>query len=158
MLKPSFLSTSRSYFIASSDGVNFIGYQTADEGGNFGAQRDSGPRLAISQGSRAQVIDGLILSPTALDRADVLARTNETPMVLVGERVYDVPYDHIAIDNVAALSETLAAELSGTAVRVTVLCPTFVKTNIVESGRISQESSELAVKLMRWFQRYSSSR
>ena len=38
---------------------------------------------------------------------------------------------------VLSLSETLAAELSGTAVKVTVLCPTFVKTNIVESGRIS---------------------
>jgi NAD(P)-dependent dehydrogenase (short-subunit alcohol dehydrogenase family) len=51
---------------------------------------------------------------------------------------------------VLSLSETLAAELSGTAVRVTVLCPTFVKTNIVESGRISEESGELATKLMRW--------
>lgn len=51
---------------------------------------------------------------------------------------------------VLSLSETLAAELSGTGIRVTVLCPTFVKTNIVESGRISQESSDLATKLMRW--------
>lgn len=55
---------------------------------------------------------------------------------------------------VVSLSETLAAELSGTGVNVTVLCPTFVRTNIVdsglESGRISAESSELAAKLMRW--------
>ncbi len=51
---------------------------------------------------------------------------------------------------VLSLSETLAAELSGTGVRVTVLCPTFVKTNIVESGRISAESGELAARLMRW--------
>jgi NAD(P)-dependent dehydrogenase (short-subunit alcohol dehydrogenase family) len=51
---------------------------------------------------------------------------------------------------VLSLSETLAAELSGAGVRVTVLCPTFVKTNIVESGRISTESGELAAKLMRW--------
>lgn len=51
---------------------------------------------------------------------------------------------------VLSLTETLAAELSGTAIRVTVLCPTFVKTNILESGRISKESSELAGKLMRW--------
>ncbi|MDT5218372.1 MAG: hypothetical protein QOF15_477 [Mycobacterium sp.] len=51
---------------------------------------------------------------------------------------------------VLSLSETLAAELSGTAIKVTVLCPTFVKTNIVESGRISDQSSELATKLMRW--------
>ena len=51
---------------------------------------------------------------------------------------------------VLSLSETLAAELAGTAVRVTVLCPTFVKTNILESGRISEQSNELAAKLMRW--------
>ncbi|MGH3633212.1 SDR family NAD(P)-dependent oxidoreductase [Mycobacterium sp.] len=51
---------------------------------------------------------------------------------------------------VVSLSETLAAELSGSGVNVTVLCPTFVKTNIVESGRISAQSNQLATKLMRW--------
>ncbi|EUA26431.1 short chain dehydrogenase family protein [Mycobacterium intracellulare 1956] len=51
---------------------------------------------------------------------------------------------------VLSLSETLAAELAGTPVRVTVLCPTFVRTNILETGRISEQSSELAAKLMRW--------
>jgi len=51
---------------------------------------------------------------------------------------------------VLSLSETLAAELSGTGVNVTVLCPTFVKTNIVESGRITAQSSDLANALMRW--------
>lgn len=43
---------------------------------------------------------------------------------------------------VRSLSETLAAELSGTGVRVTVLCPSFVKTNIVESGRISDDARQ----------------
>jgi NAD(P)-dependent dehydrogenase (short-subunit alcohol dehydrogenase family) len=51
---------------------------------------------------------------------------------------------------VLSLSETLAAELSGSGVHVTVLCPTFVKTNIVSSGRITTESSDLADRLMRW--------
>jgi NAD(P)-dependent dehydrogenase (short-subunit alcohol dehydrogenase family) len=51
---------------------------------------------------------------------------------------------------VLSLSETLAAELSGTGVNVTVLCPTFVKTNIVESGRISDKSTQMASRLMRW--------
>jgi NAD(P)-dependent dehydrogenase (short-subunit alcohol dehydrogenase family) len=51
---------------------------------------------------------------------------------------------------VLSLSETLAAELSGTGINVTVLCPTFVKTNIVEAGRISAQSTQLADKLMRW--------
>lgn len=49
-----------------------------------------------------------------------------------------------------SLSETLAAELSGTAVNVTVLCPTFVKTNIVESGRIPAKTTQFANRIMRW--------
>ena len=51
---------------------------------------------------------------------------------------------------VLSLSETLAAELSGVPVNVTALCPTFVKTNIVESGRMSTGSVTLANRLMRW--------
>ena len=51
---------------------------------------------------------------------------------------------------VLSLSETLSAELCGTGVNVTVLCPTFVKTNIVESGRITGKSTQLADRLMRW--------
>ncbi|MET0450533.1 MAG: SDR family NAD(P)-dependent oxidoreductase [Mycobacterium sp.] len=55
---------------------------------------------------------------------------------------------------VLSLSETLAAELSGTGINVTVLCPTFVKTNILvaggNSGHISAQSTQLADKLMRW--------
>jgi NAD(P)-dependent dehydrogenase (short-subunit alcohol dehydrogenase family) len=51
---------------------------------------------------------------------------------------------------VLMLSETLAAELSGTGVKVTVLCPTFVKTNILEAGRISTETNQFAHKIMRW--------
>ncbi|HEY1842234.1 MAG TPA: SDR family NAD(P)-dependent oxidoreductase [Mycobacterium sp.] len=49
---------------------------------------------------------------------------------------------------VLMLSETLAAELSGSGVKVTVLCPTFVKTNIIESGRLSADATRLANQLM----------
>lgn len=61
------------------------------------------------------------------------------------------PYN-VSKAGVLSLSETLAAELSGSGVKVTVLCPTFVKTNILEtgSGRITEASSDLAHKLMRW--------
>lgn len=51
---------------------------------------------------------------------------------------------------VLALSETLAAELSGTGVTVTVLCPTFVKTNIVDNPRIEESAAALAANLMTW--------
>lgn len=51
---------------------------------------------------------------------------------------------------VLALSETLSSELSGTGVTVSVLCPTFVKTNVARDGRISGPSSELAATMMKW--------
>jgi short-subunit dehydrogenase len=46
---------------------------------------------------------------------------------------------NVAKAGVIALSETLAAELTGTKIGVTVLCPTFFKTNIVKSGRFVED-------------------
>ncbi len=51
---------------------------------------------------------------------------------------------------VLALSTTLAAELSGTGVRVTAVCPTMVKTNIMDSGRLTTQSAQQGRTLMRW--------
>ena len=51
---------------------------------------------------------------------------------------------------VLALSETLAAEMAGSGIHVTALCPTFVKTNIVRDGRIPQNTSRMGQKLMEW--------
>jgi short-subunit dehydrogenase len=57
---------------------------------------------------------------------------------------------NVAKAGVVALSETLAAELRGTQVGVTVLCPTFFQTNIVNAGRFSDpETRRLADRLMR---------
>lgn len=51
---------------------------------------------------------------------------------------------------VLALTETLAAEMSGSGVSVSALCPTFVQTNITRDGRIAAGSSSFADKLMKW--------
>jgi hypothetical protein len=58
------------------------------------------------------------------------------------------PYN-VSKAGVVALSETLAGELAGTGVHVSVLCPTFVKTNILQTEHITPGSSELAEVLMR---------
>jgi DNA-binding LacI/PurR family transcriptional regulator len=58
--------------------------------------------ILVSQGFRARVIDGLILSPIELEADDLRSRDHDAPLVLLGEREYDLPFDHIAIDNVAA--------------------------------------------------------
>jgi short-subunit dehydrogenase len=48
---------------------------------------------------------------------------------------------NVAKAGVVSLSETLAAELYGTGVAVTVLCPTFFKTDVVRSGRFTDEKT-----------------
>ncbi|MDG4809635.1 LacI family DNA-binding transcriptional regulator [Micromonospora sp. WMMD1120] len=75
-----------------------LGYTLVME--NTAADRET--ELSLLGGSHRHIIDGLILSPVRVGRAEVLARTPDTPLVLIGEGVHDVPYDHIAIDNVAA--------------------------------------------------------
>ncbi len=57
------------------------------------------------------------------------------------------PYN-VTKAGVLALTETLAAEMSGTGIHVTALCPTFVKTNIVKDGRIEGGSADFAAKLI----------
>ncbi|GAA3232269.1 LacI family DNA-binding transcriptional regulator [Nonomuraea helvata] len=59
----------------------------------------------VAEGFRARLIDGLIFSPLALTPEDLAARMDDTPMVLLGERVYEGPADHIVVDNVAAAKE-----------------------------------------------------
>ncbi|MBT0566299.1 SDR family NAD(P)-dependent oxidoreductase [Williamsia sp. CHRR-6] len=51
---------------------------------------------------------------------------------------------------VLALSETIAAESAGTELAVTVLCPTFVKTNVAVDGRITDQATKLAETVMRY--------
>jgi short-subunit dehydrogenase len=51
---------------------------------------------------------------------------------------------------VLALSETLKAEMTGSGVAVTALCPTFVKTNIMTNGRMPASTTKMAQRLMEW--------
>lgn len=47
-----------------------------------------------------------------------------------------------------SLSETLAADMGGSGVKVTVVCPTFVRTNVARDGRIAGASAEFAAKMI----------
>jgi DNA-binding LacI/PurR family transcriptional regulator len=59
----------------------------------------------IARGLRHDVIDGLVLSPLAMDPAGIAAAARDLPMVLLGERELPPSVDHVAIDNVAAARE-----------------------------------------------------
>ncbi|HVX46801.1 MAG TPA: LacI family DNA-binding transcriptional regulator [Mycobacteriales bacterium] len=58
----------------------------------------------VLDGIRDHLIDGLIFSPLAVGRSELQQRSDQTPMVLLGEAAVGGA-DHVAIDNVAAARE-----------------------------------------------------
>lgn len=65
-----------------------------------GGRRDR--ELAVAAGLRNGLVDGVILNPLQMTRADFARRRPDTPLVLLGERAHDSAADHVAIDNIAA--------------------------------------------------------
>ncbi|HWD68739.1 MAG TPA: LacI family DNA-binding transcriptional regulator [Solirubrobacteraceae bacterium] len=57
--------------------------------------------MVMSKGSAA-MFDGIILSPLALSRAELIQRDPATPLVLLGEHIAGSGFDHVSIDNVSA--------------------------------------------------------
>jgi DNA-binding LacI/PurR family transcriptional regulator len=56
----------------------------------------------VVNGLGSHLIDGLILSALALELADLSAVERRVPVVLLGERFFGAPFDHVAVDNVTA--------------------------------------------------------
>jgi DNA-binding LacI/PurR family transcriptional regulator len=59
-------------------------------------------REMVMEGSRGALFDGVILSPLSLSQAELAERDSSVPLVLLGERIADGGFDHVAIDNVLA--------------------------------------------------------
>lgn len=58
-------------------------------------------RLVLS-GMRSHMVDGVVFSPLALSAEEIAARTDDIPLVLLGERRTPTQFDHVAVDSVAA--------------------------------------------------------
>ncbi|MCU1490956.1 MAG: LacI family transcriptional regulator [Acidimicrobiaceae bacterium] len=68
-------------------------------------QTDGDPdkeRKLLQDRERSHLFDGLIFSPLGLGAAELAETSGKTPVVLLGERVNEGPFDHVTIDNVAA--------------------------------------------------------
>jgi DNA-binding LacI/PurR family transcriptional regulator len=74
---------------------------------------DPREELRVACGAGDPVIDGVILSPLRLEQNRLAHRERRLPLVLLGERDYEVPADHVLIDNVAAARD-VTAHLVGT--------------------------------------------
>ncbi|WP_344632168.1 LacI family DNA-binding transcriptional regulator [Streptomyces glaucosporus] len=77
--------------------------------------------LRVLQGLRERLVDGLVLSPVSVGREELAARTDGTPLVLLGERVLDGPVHHVDIDNRRAAREATEHLISLGRTRVGVI-------------------------------------
>ncbi len=68
--------------------------------------------LEVLTGQRRMFTDGLIYSPLALGPEDVDALGVDYPMVLLGERIFGGPADHVTMSNVEAARAATAHLLS----------------------------------------------
>ncbi|MEV0096318.1 LacI family DNA-binding transcriptional regulator [Streptomyces sp. NPDC050738] len=66
---------------------------------------DPAEELRIACGLSDPLIDGVLLSPLRLDEQVLGARKQRVPLVLLGEQSYEIPADHVLIDNAAAARE-----------------------------------------------------
>lgn len=68
-------------------------------------EQTSGDRereLQVVTGGRLRLTDGLLFSPSALGQNDAASLSTEFPLVLLGERIFNGPTDHVAMHNTSS--------------------------------------------------------
>ncbi|MEU2336681.1 LacI family DNA-binding transcriptional regulator [Streptomyces sp. NPDC006654] len=85
-----------------------------------GARRES--ELAAVSLSRNRLYDGLILSTVGMDRADLEALEVDHPVVILGERIFGGPADHVAMPNEAASEAATRHLLERGCRRIALVC------------------------------------
>jgi LacI family transcriptional regulator, repressor for deo operon, udp, cdd, tsx, nupC, and nupG len=59
----------------------------------------------VLSGMNPGMVDGILFSPLGIERSEYENRRDNTPLVLLGERISGTGFDHVAIDNVAAAAD-----------------------------------------------------
>jgi DNA-binding LacI/PurR family transcriptional regulator len=77
--------------------------------------------LTVASGLGSSLVGGVILSPLSLSRQQLARRTDEVPLVLLGEHAYGLDCDHVALDNVSAARQATEHLLGLGRTRVAVI-------------------------------------
>jgi DNA-binding LacI/PurR family transcriptional regulator len=85
---------------------------------------DRAKELAILSGPRLPMIDGLLFSPHEIGEEDMGALTTKIPLVLLGERIFGAPVDHVTMQNVEGARAATMHLLSLGRRRIAVVGPT----------------------------------
>ncbi len=78
-------------------------------------EQTSGQReaeLRAVSASRPRFLDGLLFSPVSLGQADAEALAVDRPLVLLGERIFDGPTDHVTMHNMSSAQAAVEHLLS----------------------------------------------
>ena len=73
-------------------------------------QRDA--ELRVVSGSRPHFLDGLLFSPVSLGQDDAGALNHDVPLVLLGERIFGGPTDHVTMHNTSSAQAAVEHLLS----------------------------------------------
>ena len=84
-----------------------------------GAERNR--ELEVLHGTRRQMTDGLIFSPLALGEDDRAEFTVDYPLVLLGERIFHAPADHVTMANVEGAYAATRLLIEGGRRRIAVI-------------------------------------
>jgi DNA-binding LacI/PurR family transcriptional regulator len=82
---------------------------------------DRTTELELLRGSRVAMMDGLLFSPLGLSNDDVGVLEVDYPLVLLGERIFNAPSDHVTMENVEGAATAVRHLLSIGRRRVVVL-------------------------------------
>lgn len=82
---------------------------------------DPARELEVLNGARRQMTDGLLFSPLGLGNEDAAALEVGFPLVLLGERIFDGPVDHVTMENVDAARAATEHLLAGGRRRIAVI-------------------------------------
>lgn len=77
--------------------------------------------IAMLSSPRRQLADGLIFSPLGMGQDDAALLQVDYPMVLLGERIFGGPVDHVTMRNIEAAQAATALLLAGGRRRVAVI-------------------------------------
>ncbi|NLE22889.1 MAG: LacI family transcriptional regulator [Actinobacteria bacterium] len=77
--------------------------------------------LEVLSGDRRQMTDGLLFSPLGLGNDDARLLQVDFPLVLLGERIFDGPVDHVTMENVDAARAATEHLIAGGRRRIAVI-------------------------------------
>jgi DNA-binding LacI/PurR family transcriptional regulator len=98
----------------------------------------------LLHGKRGHLVDGVLFSPWAVGPADLSARTDPVPLVLLGEHDAAAPVDHVAIDNVTAARDATRHLLASGRRRIAVIGVQPSTLNATARQRLAGYRQELA--------------